>query len=263
VVGFAITMDRMKYYDLMSAAFLGLLPFLALLPVVKAAMQPSEYSWLEKILYAPVYCLGRVLWRVEIVNGKKIAELHPKGAVIVANHRCSLDPFFIQLAAGRRVHWMVAGEYFRNPIFGPVLRLFQAIPTNRTGADNASMKQAIRLASEGRLVGMFPEGRINRTSSPLHVVRAGAGVVCMKSRSPLLPCWIAGAPSGWAVWSGLFMAAHVRVFIGQPVTEVCGEENNADRFIQAAMRQSLDLGGFRQTQVVLARSRRKTLKSGS
>jgi 1-acyl-sn-glycerol-3-phosphate acyltransferase len=246
-------------HDYLSFAFLLLLPTAVAAWILKASRQPSEYSFWERILYAPVYCLGRILWRVEVVGGITLSQAYPKGAVIIANHRCSLDPFFLQIAAGRRVHWMVAGEYFRNPIFGPVLRIFQAIPTNRTGADNASMKMAIRLASEGRFVGMFPEGRINRSNKPLHKIRPGAALVATKANAPLLPCWIDGAPSGWAVWSGLFMAAHVRVFVGQAIPTTASSVEASDDLIVRAMQASLALVGHSPEAVELggAKSRRR------
>jgi 1-acyl-sn-glycerol-3-phosphate acyltransferase len=139
-----------------------------------------------------------------------------RGAVLVANHRCSLDPFFIQLAAGRRVHWMVASEYFKHPLFGAVLRLFQAIPTTRSGADNQATKHAVRLASEGRLVGMFPEGRLNRTRQHLISMRPGAILVANKANVPIVPLWIRGAPIADEVWKPVMMPAAVLVNISQP-----------------------------------------------
>jgi len=248
-------------HEFLSLAFLLSLPFAAATPIWLASRRPSEYSVWERILYATVYCLGRVLWRVEVVNGRRLAEAYPDGAVIVANHRCSLDPFFVQLAAGRRVHWMVAGEYFRSSIFGPVLRTFQAIPTNRSGADNAAMKIAMRLAGEGRFVGMFPEGRINRTFAALQSVRPGAAMVAKRAGAPLVPCWIEGAPSGWAVWSGFFMAAHVRVFIGQAIDTASDATEPADELIARAMHASLKLGGHANQRVLVggAKSRRRPL----
>ncbi len=230
---------------------------MVLLCILRAFRLPTNYTYFERLLYGPVYCLCRLLWRVEIVGSRKMVDLYRGRAVIVANHRCSLDPFFLQLAAGQRVHWMVAGEYFKNPIFGPVLNLFQAIPTNRSGADNASMKRAIRLASEGKFVGMFPEGRINRTCRPLLNIRPGAAMVARKSGAALIPCWIEGAPSGWAVWSGLFMSAHVRVYIGQAITIESEERSQLtpDQLIELSMRQALDLGGHHRFPVELARHR--------
>lgn len=235
----------MNFYEISSIAFLAVLPLILIVPCIRAFRLPSEYSTLEKLLYAPVYCCGRLLWRVELANGKKICEVWRGGGVIIANHRSSLDPFFLQLASGRRIHWMVAGEYFKNPLFGPILRLFQAIPTNRSGADNAAIKRAIRLAADGRLVGMFPEGRINRTKQPLLKIRQGAGLVASKSNTPLVPVWISGAPVGWAVWSGLFLAAHVKIFVGRPM--LLSDENlerSVTEAVQEAMESALALGGY-------------------
>ncbi len=239
-------------HDFLSVAFLSCLPLIAIVPVWTAFRLPSEYSNWERILYAPVYCVARILWRVEVVGGVRLVEAYPGGAVVVANHRCSLDPFFLQLAAGRRVHWMVAGEYFRNPVFGPILRTFQAIPTNRSGADNASMKTAIRLASEGRFVGMFPEGRINRTPKALLSIRPGAGLVSSKAQVPLLPCWIEGAPSGWDVWSGLFMASHVKISIGNAMDLTSNPDSSPEELVERAMQSSLALGGHSLCPVEMA-----------
>jgi len=261
--------------DTLSLLVLTIIPLGFLWSLLKAYRLPSDYTSLEKVLYAPVYCFGRLLWRIEIVSSVPVNDrntaLGDAGAVLVSNHRNSLDPFFLQLACGRRVHWLVAGEYFKNPVFGPVLRTFQAIPTNRSGSDSASVKTAIRLVAEGRLVGMFPEGKINRSKSPILKIRAGAALVAIKANSPLLPCWIEGAPRGWDVWSGWFTAAHIKVFIGQPVyfNEPDGlppmvsdeskvepmQHHDTDQFIETAMKQSLTMAGYRDCSVDLARKR--------
>ena len=193
---------------------------------------PGRYTPWERVLYAPVYALARVLWRVEIewrgelgdpvwsesedARDKLLGDRMSGGAVLIANHRCSVDPFFIQLIGGRRVHWMVAGEYFKNFLFGPILRMFQAIPTNRGGVDTASTKRAIAIAKSGRFVGMFPEGRITRSKSPLLSIRPGAAIVALRANVPLVPVWIEGAPAGWAVYSALFVPAKVRIIVGNP-----------------------------------------------
>jgi 1-acyl-sn-glycerol-3-phosphate acyltransferase len=267
-VGLANDFPRMKelfvtdiatWQRLASILFLSLFPLAIAYEGWKAYRLPTEYSPWERMLYAPAYALARLLWRVEMDGQGRLSDRLVGGAVLVANHRCSLDPFFIQIASGRRVHWMVAGEYFRNPVFGPLLRILQAIPTNRSGADNAAIKTAIRLAAEGRYVGMFPEGRINRTTRPLHSIRSGAAMVAHKAGVPLIPCWIEGAPVGWAVWSGFFLAAHVKVSLGQPVvTSSPSPEQRFDDLVvmQSAMRQSLQLGGYPDYPVQFAGRRR-------
>ncbi|MCA9134152.1 MAG: 1-acyl-sn-glycerol-3-phosphate acyltransferase [Planctomycetales bacterium] len=175
----------------------------------------SDYDRWESCLYLPTYLMGRLLWRVAFTNSAP-ADLQG-GAVLVANHRSSVDPFFVQLAARRRVHWMVAKEYCRHFAFGPLLRALQVIPTNRSGMDTASTKAAIRLTKQGRLVGMFPEGRLNRGREPLLPIRSGAALVATKAGVPMVPLWIEGSPQGKNVWSPVFMPARVAITFGQPI----------------------------------------------
>ncbi len=218
--------------NLVSSGFLILSACIAIAYAAAGLFGPGRYTPWERVLYAPVYALARVLWRVEIewrgelggdahsdvgdARNRLLGERMTGGAVLVANHRCSVDPFFVQLIGGRRVHWMVAGEYFKHFLFGPVLRTFQAIPTNRGGVDTASTRRAIAFAKRGRFVGMFPEGRINRTESPLLTIRPGAAIVAMRASVPLVPIWIEGAPAGWEVYSALFIPAKVRILVGAP-----------------------------------------------
>lgn len=181
----------------------------------------SDYSAWESCLYLPTYLVGRLLWRVHFTN-QPPATLRTSGGVLAANHRSSVDPFFVQLAARRRVHWMVAKEYCQHFAFGPLLRALQVIPTNRSGMDTAATKTALRITQAGRLVGMFPEGRINKSSAPLLPLRSGAALVACRSQVPLIPLWIEGSPLGKAIWSPLLMPARVRITFGEPIWPTAG-----------------------------------------
>lgn len=277
-----------------SFVFLISTAIVSLAYVAAGLFRPGRYTTWERILYAPVYALARVLWRVEIewrgdlatsskgitkdARDRLLSDRMSGGAVLVANHRCSVDPFFVQLIGGRRVHWMVAGEYFKHFLFGPILRSFQAIPTNRGGVDTASTKRAIALAKSGRFVGMFPEGRINRTASPLLTIRPGAAIVAQRANVPLVPIWIEGAPAGWEVYSALFIPARVRIIVGTPERfEANGQElaaaantvneageldnatydrtqsrNEAIAWLSRVMGKSLRMGGHSPDEVGLA-----------
>lgn len=183
----------------------------------------STYNPWETILYAPVYLFGRLLWRVHFTNEAPSAL--DDGGILVANHRSSVDPFFVQLAATRRIHWMVAKEYCVHPLFGPFLRLFEVIPTNRSGVDTASTKHAIRLARAGRLVGMFPEGELNHTRQPLLPVRSGAAMVAARGNVALIPLYIQGSPYRRTVWSPVFMPARVGITFGDPIYPDANEQD--------------------------------------
>ncbi|MBU6236224.1 MAG: 1-acyl-sn-glycerol-3-phosphate acyltransferase [Planctomycetes bacterium] len=187
---------------------------------------PGRYSLQERFLYLPVYVVSRLLWRVRIEWSHEYVDWERRewlltdrmlgGAILVANHCSSMDPMFVQLCAGRRVHWMVTSLYFQKPIIGGLLRSFETIPTHRSGMDTASTKHAISLAKQGRFVGMFPEGRINRTGQPLMTIRPGAAIVALRAKVPIVPIWIEGAPIGPSIFSALFRAANIRVLVEKP-----------------------------------------------
>ena len=100
---------------------------------------------------------------------------------------------------------------------GWFFRLFEQIPAGRGGVDSAAIKQAIRLASQGNLVGMLPEGQINTTGKLLLPGRPGIVLVALKARVPIIPCYIQGAPYGGSTLGPFFRPSHVRVSVGDPI----------------------------------------------
>ncbi len=175
--------------------------------------------------------IARWLWRVEIVGQMP---LPPRaGAVVVCNHRGPYDQAFIQVAADRTVHLMVAREYCEHPLLSWLFRSVRAIPVGRGGIDTAATKLAIRYAQSGELVGMFPEGRINTTDELLLPGRPGAALVALRARVPIVPCYITGSPMGQSVYGSLFLPAKARLVIG-PLLDV------SDFYDRAKDREALE-----------------------
>ena len=189
----------------------------------------TDYSFVQSVMYLLCWLLTKLLWRVRVVNAIPVAP--GEGALIAANHRSSIDPFFIQISArGRFVHWMVAHEYFKLPIIGYFLQQTGAIPTTRAGSDTKATREAIRFAQNGELVGVLPEGKINQTDEFMLPVRPGAATVAIRSGVPIVPCYIEGAPFNKEFWSPFLMRAKVRVEYGQPipVPEISDETSRRD-----------------------------------
>ena len=188
----------------------------------------SRLTPVQTFLFALVYLLVRVLWRAELTGRLPIGG--GQGALIVCNHRSPADPAFIAATSERLVHWMVAREYCEHSAFRWLLRLAEVIPTNRGGVDTASTKRAIRLAAEGGLVGIFPEGRINITDAILVPGRPGAAMIALRARVPIVPCYIEGAPYDGTPVGCLLMGAKVRMQYGTPIdiSEYYGRENDRE-----------------------------------
>lgn len=185
----------------------------------------SRFGPLQALLWVIAYVLTRWQWRAKVPRSLPVPD--DQGAVIVCNHRSSIDPFFVQTITGRKIYWMVAREYVENPFFGWFLKACEVIPVGRGGVDTAATKAALRRTAEGGIVGMFPEGRINMTEQLLLPCRPGAVVVALKSKVPLLPVYIEGSPYRKTPWSPFLMRARVEVKVG-PLIDVSGYYGRED-----------------------------------
>jgi 1-acyl-sn-glycerol-3-phosphate acyltransferase len=235
------------------------------LAIVFTAAAAWAIRWCFTTAYAPIdslillltLFLTRVLWRVKVPPFPLPTD---QGAVIVANHRSSVDPFFIQIVVGRYVSWMVAREYCEHIAFRWFLRRARTIPVNRSGIDTAATKMAIRIVSEGGFVGMFPEGRINTTDDLLLPGRPGAVLIALKGRVPILPCYIEGAPYGGTAWSPLLIPARVTVRFGEPIDlsayyDAPQEPGTVGEILLGVMSEIAKLAGREDFQPTLAGKR--------
>lgn len=175
-----------------------------------------SFSPLQWFFYYLNQFVVRVIWRAKVPERMPFED--GQGAVVICNHRSSIDPCIIQVAAGRRlVHWLVAQLYPPGSLIGRMLELFETIPVRREGGDVSPLKAAIRMAAEGHVVGMLPEGTINTTDEFMRPVRPGAVMVALRARVPIVPCYLEGAPYHVKPWMPVFMPARVRLKVGEPI----------------------------------------------
>jgi 1-acyl-sn-glycerol-3-phosphate acyltransferase len=76
---------------------------------------------------------------------------------------------------------------------------------------------SIRLAAQGEVVAMFPEGRINTTTDLLLPGRPGAAMIALRARVPVIPCYLEGPPDPPTTFGFLVMPAKARLVIGDPI----------------------------------------------
>ena len=115
--------------------------------------------------------------------------------ILVCNHLSALDPFLLQGVIARPIVWMMAREYYDLPVFSRLFKLIEAIPVDRTGRDTAAMRSALRALHRGRIVGLFPEGKIE-TTRQLIAFQSGAALLAIKSAAPIYPFYLEGTQRG-------------------------------------------------------------------
>jgi 1-acyl-sn-glycerol-3-phosphate acyltransferase len=225
-----------------SAAVILLVPLIGSL----IAMRHYRITFLQGFWLWLNAVFNRLRWHTRVDRPMAIGP--DQGAVIIANHRSGFDPMFLQLAAPRMIHWMVAKEYCVNHWLAWFFRLLEAIPAGRGGIDTAAVKQAIRMAASGKLVGMMPEGRINESNDLLLPGRPGAALVALRARVPVIPCHISGAPYNGTTIGPLFMSARVKVTVGDPIdlSEFYGREREpgvTEELTKRFLKEIVRLGG--------------------
>ena len=144
--------------------------------------------------------------------------LEAKPAIVIANHRSPLDPLF--LWAGqincRPIGFMTAREYCETPGLRFITHHMESIPVARDGKDMAATRAALRRLKEGKLLGIFPEGRIN-TGPGLLPGNPGVGWLALRSRAPVYPVFLHDVPASESMVEPFFKFSRVRMSYGDPI----------------------------------------------
>ncbi|MEG1560377.1 MAG: lysophospholipid acyltransferase family protein [Clostridia bacterium] len=113
--------------------------------------------------------------------------LNVKGkAIFIANHLSMADPIILALVSPRIIHFMAKAELFENWFLKFILRAFLVFPVKRKTVDMQSIKIALSLLNEGKVFGIFPEGK-RSTTGDLDEFEKGAAFLAVRSGAPIIP----------------------------------------------------------------------------
>lgn len=134
--------------------------------------------------------------------------------LIVSNHLSVGDPVLIGAKLGRRVIFMAKEELFRNWFTSYFVRQFGAFPVYRNKTNLDAIHQAIDILQQGKVLGMFPEGKRSKQHCLTQALQGSALIAC-QSRSTILPIGISGSERisgfGW-IWH----RPKIQINIGRP-----------------------------------------------
>lgn len=138
------------------------------------------------------------------------------GPVILAsNHTTGLDPALIQAACPRVIHWVMMRAYqFR--VLGPVWRAIEPIGLDFGQGDRAKIRAVIEALKAGSVVGLFPEGGVQRTHRELQPFQLGLAMIAKRSGATIVPVWIAGTPRRKNMLWHFLQPSRCRIAFGKP-----------------------------------------------
>ena len=116
------------------------------------------------------------------------------GPVILAsNHTTGLDPFLMQAACLRRIRWLMLTDY-RSRWATPLWYAIEPITLDRTANNLSRIREVVQVLGEGQLVGLFPEGSLQRTLRDLKPFQPGLSMIAQRAHASIVPTWISGTP---------------------------------------------------------------------
>jgi 1-acyl-sn-glycerol-3-phosphate acyltransferase len=154
----------------------------------------------------------RGLYRLRVQGRENVPE--SGGYVLACNHLSNFDPWPLgmPLWPGHWLRFMAKAELYWWPATY-VLNAAGAFPVHRERADVEAVQTAVRLAREGNVVVMFPEGtRRKKGLVKKHQPRArsGAARIALDAGVPLVPAALAGTDR-------LLALGPLRIAYGAPI----------------------------------------------
>ena len=153
------------------------------------------------------------------------------GAIICANHQSHLDPPLVGMAPSRHCIYLARKSLFKNPVFGFIISMLDAIPLNRDGMGIEGIKATLRKLKAGETVVMFPEGTRTKTGE-MQMLKSGFITLARRAKVPLVPCGFAGAYDCLPRGGKLPQFERIRCVYGPPITSAQIAEMSDDQLIE-------------------------------
>ncbi|MCK9491209.1 MAG: MFS transporter [Sulfurimonas sp.] len=108
--------------------------------------------------WALVEMLLKIRYRFRYEGLENIPE--KGGVLLLGNHVSWIDWAIIQIPIKKRINFMIDKEIYNNRLFNTILKKGELIPISKK-ASNGSFKEASMRLKNGKIVALFPEGKIS------------------------------------------------------------------------------------------------------
>jgi 1-acyl-sn-glycerol-3-phosphate acyltransferase len=175
----------------------------------------------------------RAVYQPVVTGAAQVPRSGP--VILAANHESFADEFFIPIGTRRQVFYFAKAEYFTTPgLRGKAMAAFfrgmGQVPVERGDLRSAAavIDVGVRVLSEGKALGIFPEG----TRSPdgkLYKFRTGVARLALRTGAPVIPVGLIGTRAVQPPGSHRWHRAPVEIHFGAPLHfgHLAAQERNA------------------------------------
>jgi 1-acyl-sn-glycerol-3-phosphate acyltransferase len=157
---------------------------------------------------------GRIYHHVEVLAPCRLPRVG--AGILICNHISGLDPVLVQAVCPRLIVWMMAAEYGQIAALRPIFAATRTIYVNRSGHDLAATRQALRVLHSGMILGLFPEGQIEKDRNLLPL-QPGAAMLAQRAGVPIYPARIDGTSRGQEMPGVFLRRQEIRIHFGASV----------------------------------------------
>lgn len=148
-------------------------------------MEPIFYKFARPLIKGFMFAL----YRPKIIGKENIPK---KGRVVLAgNHTNNFDCLLIISSTRRCVHFLAKDSLYKG-IKKILFKNMGIIPVNRQIHDKGALEASIKALNEDKVIGIFPEGTINRTDDIVMPFKIGAVKMSYETESSIVPFTITG-----------------------------------------------------------------------
>lgn len=143
-----------------------------------------------RVIYALLAGIVGRIFNYKVINREK--EPDEGRCIVCANHVSATDAIALCYAFRKNQVWFMAKkELFRVPVLAPLIRLLGAFPIDRGGSDVGAIKSAVSLVSEGKTLGIFPQGHRYPGENPRDTkTKNGMALIATKAQANIVPAYI-------------------------------------------------------------------------
>jgi 1-acyl-sn-glycerol-3-phosphate acyltransferase len=157
-----------------------------------------------------------VVHRVRVEGAEHIPLTRAPGPLIVVlNHTAGIDPLLAQSVVPFEIRWIMMTA-MRVPALEWFWRFANVIFVDQEGGVSGA-REAIRHVKAGGVIGIFPEGGIERPREHILPFEPGVGFLIRRTGARVLPVIIDGTPPVDPAWASLIHRSRSRVRFMPPI----------------------------------------------
>ena len=109
-----------------------------------------------------------------------------KSFILVGNHTSYLDPILVASTTKECVHFFAKDSLYKG-IKKPLFKALGIIPVNRKIKDKNALNLGIKYLNNNKVIGIFPEGTINKTDEKIMRFKYGAVKMSKETSKLIVP----------------------------------------------------------------------------